>query len=64
MITDLNELFSDIENRIGRMMTQTERLAIRAEVVINTIPKGKRTEDIAKAVADRIIREERQINEK
>lgn len=58
MTTNLNELFLDIENRIGRRLTQAERLVIRAEVVVNAIPEEKRMEDVAKAVADRIIGEE------
>ncbi len=58
MITDINELFLDIENRIGRRLTQAERLAIRAEVVMGAIPKEKGIEEVAKAVADRIIGEE------
>ncbi len=58
MITDLNELFSGIENRIGRRLAQAERLPIRAEVVMGAIPKEKGMEEVAKAVADRIIGEE------
>lgn len=58
MITSLNELFLDIENRISRRLTQAERLVIRGEVIIGVIPKEKRMEDVAKAVADRIIGKE------
>lgn len=58
MITNLNELFLNIENRIGRKLTQAERLAIRGQVVTGMIPKENRMEDAARAVADRIIENE------
>ncbi len=56
MITNLNELFQDIESRIGRKLAQAERSVIRAEAVVDVIPQGKKMEDFAKSVADRTFR--------
>lgn len=55
MITDLNELFQDIESRIGRKLTQDERLAIKGEVAVNAISKESRMDEVARSIADRII---------